>query len=204
MVDRHRAIKDCPWVQDTISTRRKLPQKPFTPLISKSQGEGIFVSWGARTLAMAGSKKKTLKFSDQMCTRCGWRQGSGLMRKAHVCLGKTDRAAYLHRSLSMSGSCAHCPSGCHPFEERETLKGTKGSSKGKFLLQAGQRSLQSKKSLWFCIWHMYAPFLLRTSLEDFWLDLNFQKEKYPESTSVYKTQEKDKKSHATPQDRKRV
>lgn len=115
-----------------------------------------------------------------MCTRCGWRQGSGLMRKAHVCLGDTDRAAYLHGSLSMSGSCAHCPLGCHPFEERETLMGTKGSSKGKFLLQAGQRSLQSKKSLWFCIWHIYAPFLLGTGLKDFWLDLNFQKEKYLE------------------------
>lgn len=39
-----------------------------------------------------------------------------------------------------------------------------------------QRSLQSKKSLWFCIWHIYAPFLLETSLKDIWMDLNFQKE----------------------------
>lgn len=101
--------------------------------------EGLFVTCGARTLALSRSKRKSFRFSRHMCTRCGWTQGPGLMRKAHVCLGSTDRAAYLRGSLSMSGSCAHCPSGCHPFEERETLMGTKGSSKGKFLLQAGPK-----------------------------------------------------------------
>lgn len=57
----------------------------------------------------------------------------------------TDIAAYLCGSLSMSGSCAHCPLDCHPFEERETLMGIKGSSKGKFLLQAGPKVPEIKE-----------------------------------------------------------
>lgn len=42
--------------------------------------------------------------------------------------------------------------------------GTKGSSKGKFLAQDGPKVLQPEESLWFCIWHIYAPFPLGTSL----------------------------------------
>lgn len=111
-------------------TRRRLPQLALTPLISHPC---------ARRALCHLRKRKSLRSSEHTCGRRGRRQGSGLTRKAPVCPGGTDRAAYLRGSLSMPGSCAHCPSGCHPFEERETLMGTKGSSKGKFLLPAGPK-----------------------------------------------------------------
>lgn len=114
-----------------------------------------------------------------MRTRCGWRLGSGPPRKASVCPGSIDRAAYLRGRLSMPGSCARCPSGCHPFEERETLMGTKGLLKASSYCKLAQRSLQSKKSLWFCTWHIYAPFLLGTRLSaSEWIS-TFRKEESP-------------------------
>ena len=151
------------------STKRKLPQLSLTPFISNLCGRA--------TCHLR--KKKKPPVLDHKCIRCGRRLGSGPPRKAPACLGSIGRAAYLGGRLSMPGSCAHCPSGCHPFEERETLMGTKGLLKASSYCKLAQRSLQSKKSLWFCTWHIYAPFLLGTSLSASEWTSTFRKEKNP-------------------------
>lgn len=186
--DKHKAIKDCPVheFKTTISegilssTKRKLSQLPFTLLISKPCGRKVTCYPRFQNPSLGWKQEKKPQVLWPGVHRCGWRQGSGPMRKVHVCLGSTDRAAYLRGSLSMSGSCAHCPSGCHPFEERETLMGTKGSSKGKFLLQAGPKVPAIKEIIVVLHLAYLCPLSSRDKSESLWMDLNFQKEKYPE------------------------
>lgn len=186
--DRHKAMKDWPWIQDhqpgnsCPSTRRKLPRLALTPLICNPC---------ARRAVCHLRKRKSLRSSEHVCIRCGWRQGSGLMRKAPVCLGSTDRAAYLRGSLSMPGSCAHCPSGCHPFEERETLMGTKGSSKGKFLLQAGPKVPAIKEIIVVLHLAYLCPLSSRNKSVSLWMDLNFQ-ESVQKHRSIKGTRERQK------------
>lgn len=158
----------------------ELPQLPFTPLTSKPHERRAvcYMRWLNPNFGRKQEKKPQVLWP--RVTWCGQRWSSGLLRKARACLGSTNRAAYLRGSLSMSGSSAHCPSGCHPFEERETLMGTKGSSKGKFLLQAGPKVPAIKEII--VVFHLayLCPLSSRDKSICLWTDLNFQKGKHPE------------------------
>lgn len=127
--------------------------------------EKLFVTQGSRTLALAGSKRKSLRFSDQGCIGVdGGRAQAQWGRCMSVWAALTEQLT----SMEVCRCQGHVPTvhlaaiplrrGRHWWEPKDLLKASS-------YCKLAQRSLQSKKLLWFCIWHIYAPFLLGTSLK---------------------------------------
>lgn len=127
--------------------------------------EGLFVTWGARTLALAQARGKA-SGSPAMCAQ-GVDGGKAQVwwgRRMSVWAALTEQLT----SVEVFRCQGHVPTvhraaiplrrGRHWWEPKDLLKASS-------YCKLAQRSLQSKKSLWFCIWHIYAPFLLETSMK---------------------------------------
>lgn len=120
------------------SPRRKLPPPPGTPLISKSPGSRA-------TCHLTGQNPSLGSRPLPRVPKAWLGAEPGLTWQVQAVWAALE-AAHLRRSLLMLRPGAHWPQGCHAFDERETLMGSKASSKGKFLPRAGPKVLQSKKS----------------------------------------------------------
>lgn len=186
------------------STRRKLLQLAFSPLISQPRrGKAIF-HLRSMIPSLGWKQEKQPPVLHPHVHKVWMEAGSGWWGK---CMSVW---ATLTEQLTSVGVCrcqSHVPTvhraaiplrrGRHWWEPKDLLKASS-------YCKLAPRSLQSKKSLWFCIWHIYAPFLLGTRLSASEQDLNFQKEKCPETQIHQGIKETGERLHATPQCRQQT
>lgn len=160
MRNEHKAVKDWLWVQDH-QLRNACPQSReschswlslHTSLIPVQ--EGLSVTWGS---GKDSGPLSTCMDSVDRGSAQDWRG-----RRLSVWVALTEQLT----SEEVCWCQGHVPAvhraaiplrrGRHWCEPRDLLKASS-------YCKLAQRSLQSKKSLWFCIWHTYAPSLLGTS-----------------------------------------
>lgn len=115
--------------------------------------EGLCATWGARILALAESKRKSLRFSDHVCTGVdGGRTWDWQGRHKSVWAALTAQLT----SVEVCRCQGHVPTvhlAAIPLRRGRQWWEPKDLLKASSYCKLAQRSLQSKKSLWFCIWH---------------------------------------------------
>lgn len=192
MRDEHKAIKDWPWVQDH-QLRNACPQPGeschswlslHSSLIPVQEGPSV--TWGR---GKASGPLSTCMDGVDGGSAQDWRG-----RRLSVRVALTEQLT----SEEVCWCQGHVPAvhraaiplrrGRHWWEPRDLLKASS-------YCKLAQRSLQSKKSLWFCIWHIYAPFLLGTSPSS--LNASQLSEKCPEIQIHQRKERKARSLHAT-------
>lgn len=132
------------------SPRRKLPPPPGTPLISKSPGSRA-------TCHLTGQNPSLGSRPLPRVPKAWLGAEPGLTWQVQAVWAALE-AAHLRRSLLMLRPGAHWPQGCHAFDERETLMGSKASLKASSYRELAQRSC-NQRSHQFHIRQGPAPFL---------------------------------------------
>lgn len=163
--DRHKAIGTVHDFKTTTSggfqssTKRKLSQLSFTLLISKP----LVPKVPEPSPWLEAREKASGPLS--RCAQVQKEAGLGTHEEGACLPGQHCQSSLPPCSRRCQG---HVPTvhlaasplrrGRHGWESKDLLKASS-------YCKLAPRSLQSKKLLWFCIWHIYAPFLLGTSLK---------------------------------------